>query len=246
MVDELLVWVFFMGHWIMLSKHDSALPVEQIIGWDVETWSRALATFDKVLAKDLSGTRSLELGARGGGLSLWLAMRGSEVTCSCYGCEPSDAVQLHQEFGVQHNVRYETIDATDIPYEDTFDIIVLKSVIGGIGAGKRVDRERAALAQIHRALREDGVFLFAENVMATKLHQMLRRVKRGDRWHYSSIEEMRSLFGDFSKLSYETTGFLACLGYTERQRRWLGRIDAVLCRFVPANWHYVMMGAAIK
>ena len=220
--------------------------LEKIIGWDVVTWSRALPLFEQALGSDMRGKKSLEIGASNGGLSLWLALKGSEVTCSFYSRDAHQAMELHDAFGVRKHVHYEHLDATRMPYRNCFDVIVLKSVIGGIGAGNRPDRQRQAIESIRTALKDGGLFLFAENVVATPVHTALRTIKRSDRWRYLQVDELRSMLGRFSNLEYFTTGFFACFGRSEAQRRVLGQIDSVVCPMVPQHWRYVMIGVAAK
>ena len=57
---------------------DDAL-IRAAIGWDVRNWSRALAFWQRHL-DDSHPRRALALGERGGGLSLWLASQGIEVS----------------------------------------------------------------------------------------------------------------------------------------------------------------------
>lgn len=220
--------------------------VADIIAWDVVTWRRALPLFERALPPDLAGRCCLELGARNGGLSLWLALKGAQVTCSYYGEEIAEARALHQAHGVAERVRYEMLDATSIPHKEQFDVIVLKSVIGGIGAGDRDDLQAQAIIQIYEALKPDGVFLFAENVTATPVHRILRERKRGDRWRYPAVDELREMLASFSDLDYFTTGVTACFGLSERQRQFLGHADGLIAPLVPDEWRYVMIGAARK
>jgi SAM-dependent methyltransferase len=123
---------------------------------------------------------------------------------------------------------------------------MLKSVLGGIGAWGRPDRQRAAVRQIHRALKPGGLFLFAENVAGTPLHRLPRWIKWRGGWRYLKPDEMQAMLAAFADVSIGTTGFLALFGPSEGQRRLLGRLDATLCHHLPASWHYVMYGVARK
>lgn len=218
----------------------------EIFDWDVLTWSRALPLWESAVGPSLSGLLGLEIGACGGGLSLWMAAKGCAVICSYYDESMDDAKALHRAHGVAERVSYEPIDATNIPYRNRFDLIMLKSVLGGIGAFGRLDRAREAMRQIHLALKPGGLLLFAENAVGTPLHRLPRWLKRGDSWRYLTIDEMRSMLAAFSQVSIGTTGFLAGYGLSEGQRRLLGRLDASFCRHLPASWQYVMYGAARK
>ena len=56
--------------------------IDDIIGWDIASWSEFLPFCEKFLDSDPIGKQALEVGARGGGLSLYLALKGYEVVCS--------------------------------------------------------------------------------------------------------------------------------------------------------------------
>jgi hypothetical protein len=56
-----------------------AMLMTDVCGWDVGTWSRAVRFWES--RAPIRG-RALELGARRGGLSLWLAAHGCDVLCS--------------------------------------------------------------------------------------------------------------------------------------------------------------------
>lgn len=222
------------------------MPVSHVIEWDVGTWSRALPLWEDSVGSSLRGKRGLEVGGRGGGLSLWMARKGCDVVCSYYNEDIGGAKALHRAHGVAERVVYEEIDATAIPYRDHFDLIMLKSVLGGIGAYGRPDRQREALRQIHKALKPGGLFLFAENIVGTPLHRLPRAIKWRGGWRYLTIDEMQTMLADFVELRFATTGLLALFGLSEGQRRLLARLDATFCHRLPVSWHYVMYGAARK
>jgi SAM-dependent methyltransferase len=205
-----------------------------ILQWDVRSWAPAYW-----LTQHRQHIRFvLELGSRDGGLSLWLAAMGAKVICSDIDGPTPAALDLHR--GIT-SIDYLAIDARAIPYRETFDVIVFKSMLGGCPNQARV------IEQIHAALKPGGELWFAENVKASPLHRILRRLNPwSDHWRYPSVSDMRHLLSGF-ELKYRTTGFLAALGRTERQRDWLARLDqAVFNHIVPESWHYIMFGVARK
>lgn len=218
--------------------------VSEIFDWDVVTWSRALPLWEASVGPSLSGLRGLEVGACGGGLSLWMAAKGCSVVCSYHDESMDDAKALHRTHRVAERVTYEPIDATGMTYHERFDVIMLKSVLGGIAAWGRLDRAREAVRRIHLALKPGGVLLFAENAIGTPLHRLPRWMKRGGSWRYIGVDEMRAMLAGFSEVRLETTGFLAGYGLSEGQRALLGRLDASFCHHLPASWHYLMYGVA--
>jgi SAM-dependent methyltransferase len=188
----------------------------------------------------------LEVGAKGGGLSVWLALRGHAVVCSDFKKLPAEAVALAERHQVKHRMRFEDIDATKIPYESTFDIIAFKSILGGIGLDDAIERQRSAVASMYRALRPGGRLLFAENLIASPLHELMRRryLRWGARWRYVTIHEMRSFLEPFSRVRLATTGFFGAFGRSEEQRRMLSLLDRVA--IVPPAWRYIVYGVATK
>lgn len=216
------------------------------IAWDVANWSRALRYWEREAALSDAPLKCLEVGAQGGGLSVWLALRGHAVVCSDFQKLPLGAKTLAERHHVKHRIRFEDIDATRIPYESTFDIIAFKSILGGIGLDGAIERQRAAVASMYRALRPGGRLLFAENLTASPLHALFRRRYRrwGARWRYVTIDEMRSFLNPFSRVRLDSSGFFGAFGRSEQQRQVLSVLDRVT--IVPAAWHYIVYGVATK
>ena len=222
------------------------LPVADIVGWDVRTWSKAVDHWNDVLGDHEPRLRCLEIGAGPGGPSLWLALRGHDVTCSNFENTRGQAGPLHDRYGV-HTIRYEDIDANAIGYENTFDLIIFKSVLGG--AASTAVQQRDILAGMHRALKPGGRVLFAENLRGTWLHRLARSIAyrvRGTSWRYPTRRELDSMLAVFEEHDLRTTGFLALFGMTEGQRRALAAADDAVFNRVPASWRYVAYGAARK
>jgi len=70
------------------------------------------------------------------------------------------ASEIHQKYNRGQLITYETIDATQIPYLNHFDIIAFKSILGGIGRNDRPELKKKAVDEIHKALKENGILLF--------------------------------------------------------------------------------------
>jgi 2-polyprenyl-3-methyl-5-hydroxy-6-metoxy-1,4-benzoquinol methylase len=126
--------------------------VNDIIQWDVNSWSKALYFWNEKL--DFSNKNiGLELGAKNGGLSLYLALNGLNTICSDYIDCTLIAKPLHEKYNVTSLINYETIDALNIPYENYFDVIAFKSILGGIGRNNNYDNIIKTINQIYKALK---------------------------------------------------------------------------------------------
>jgi hypothetical protein len=224
--------------------------LSDIFGWDVVTWSPSLEHWQRHATVDFTRSNALEIGAgQSGGVSLWLALQGCDVTCSTFGEVPPRVRALHGRYGVAHRVRYTSLDVLELCEQNTYDVIAFKSVLGGIGANDRADLQARAIARIHAALKPGGNLLFAENLAATRVHATLRRRFGAgkDGWRYLTMREMLQLMRPFASVHYRTAGFLGAWGSSEIQLRTSGALDGFLCRWlVPASWQYVVMGVAIK
>jgi SAM-dependent methyltransferase len=221
----------------------------EFIEWDVRNWSKALNYWTAHSESKIANCSALEVGARNGGLTLWLALQGARVLCSDIN-PPGHIVRTrHNSRGVSHLIQYGSIDVTSIPYENEFDIIVFKSVLGAVGRQGGTDSQSRALSEIHKALKKGGELFFAENLIGSPVHQFLRRrfVPWGRSWRWVSISDMEKYMVPFSRVQYCMVGFLGALGRSEWQRNILGVLDRTFFNHVvPARWRYIIIGVAVK
>lgn len=218
-----------------------------ILGWDVRTWSPALDCWAAAIGERAAPMRCLEVGAGPGGPSLWLASLGHEVVCTNLADTEAQAAPLHRRFGVGHRVEYRDIDLREgLPFRDDFDVVVFKSVLGGLGDDPAFARD--VMAQIHAALRPGGHLLFAENTRGGMLHRGARRLAyriRRSSWRYPTLAELDGLLAGYRDVRMRVGGVAAVFGPTEGIRDVLARLDrAVLERLAPRDWHYMAYGTA--
>jgi SAM-dependent methyltransferase len=222
--------------------------VADVIGWDIQNWSRALSFWNTRLPA--LGHYALELGCgHNSSLSLWLALRGFRVVCSDSGGVSEEIRLAHARHGVANSIDYADIDSRAIPYRSVFDAVMFKSMLGGIAGASDLEVVRGAVRQMHAALKPGGALLFAENLYATPIHQFARsRFGAGKlNWRYFTLAEVEGLLSDFAKVEIVTFGFLGCFGRSEPQRHMLGRLDtAIVDRLVPRSRRYIAGVCATK
>lgn len=224
-----------------LSKEE----LKDVIQWDVKNWKNALPFWTAHFPVK-EGMKVLALGEREGGMSLYFAKKGCKVVCSDYNEMPEATEKMHQDYGVSDQITYKRIDMRKIDFDDnSFDIVVFKSVIGALGDKASQDE---AIKEISRVLKPGGAFLFAENSKGSKFHEFLRKkfVNWGERWRYitkTDIKEWRQLFSRSFVKSY---GSVALFGRSEKQRSTLASADKVFSPLTPKNWRYIYFGVFIK
>lgn len=223
--------------------------VKDCIEWDVVNWSKALGYWEKNLELSMGKLDCLELGGRSGGLSLWLASKGNSVICSDLKNPKDSAEVIHSKYKLSGDIIYQSIDATNIQYENRFDIIIFKSILGGISRNKNEELISTVINQILKALKPGGKLLFVENLKSSFLHQHFREhfVRWGADWNYLHSKEIRKYFEDFEELTFECCGFLGTFGRSEFQKNILGKIDSIVFdKILPNNLKYVVYGIATK
>lgn len=228
-------------------------PLRDVIGWDVRTWGPAVGAWERALQALPPGPLNvLEVGAGPGGPSLWFALQGHRVVTSNLSATREQAAPLHERYGVADRIEYRDLDLTaGLPYSAAFDVVVFKSVLGGLG-GVDPALPGRALDAMHEALRPGGALLWAENLRGNWLHRAARslayRVRRVPIWQYLTLRRLRELLdARFEATELHVGGVLAVLGTSEAARDRLARADqAVFDRIVPASWHYMAYGSARK
>ncbi|MBL4706006.1 MAG: methyltransferase domain-containing protein [Flavobacteriales bacterium] len=221
------------------------LLLADIIQWDIENWSKALPFWEPFLPAG-EGLKVGAFGEREGGLSLWLAQKGFQVECSDFNADMAPAQELHKKHEVDHLVSYSKQDITQSTFEDNhFDVVLFKSVIGALGDK---DRQEKAFKELYRVLKPGGLLIFAENTVATKMHEFARKKFNnwGDRWRYIKIDETKEMLSDFSDMKFKSQGLMATFGRNEGQRRAITKMGKPVSKLVPNNWNYILFGACVK
>ncbi|UCH64581.1 MAG: methyltransferase domain-containing protein [Ignavibacterium sp.] len=231
----------------MKDKTDKQL-IKDIIDWDVVNWSKSIMFWQKKIDLKNKNYTCLELGGKRGGLSLFLAQKGNNVICSDLESPENLASELHRKYKAESRINYESIDATKIPYENKFDIVTFKSILGGISRDGNNWLKKITVNEIHKSLKLSGKLLFAENLEASFIHKFFRKrfVKWGVEWNYLKYNEIEEIFSSYSKLEYITVGFWGTFGRSETQRKFLGKIDSLFEKIIPESKRYIVIGIAEK
>jgi ubiquinone/menaquinone biosynthesis C-methylase UbiE len=216
-----------------------------VMDWDVANWSGAVRFWQQHSAVSLERAHVLELGAHRGGLSLYAAARGADVVCSDIESPERPASPVHVKYGVEDRITYRAINATAIDFPDaTFDLVVFKSVLGGLGQWS--EGQATTMAEIARVLKPGGELWFAENLRAGWLHMVSRRYVLKRAWHYPTFEEFTGTCGVFDRVESKRYGVLATFGRKHAIQDVLARVDAVIDPITPLRWKYILFGVATR
>jgi ubiquinone/menaquinone biosynthesis C-methylase UbiE len=216
--------------------------------WDYLAWGEALKYWDDMLPESLTDKKVLELGGRNGGLSIYFAKKGASVTCSDINGPSSVAIQKHKELNLK-NVKYENIDATNIPFKDEFDYIVFKSILGGIGYNDNIEAQSKAIHSCFNALKPNGKLLFAENGKASILHQILRKKATawGGQWRYLTFNELNLFLNkNFKRYNINSFGFFSIFTRSLFFKKVFYYIDKSFAILIPKTRKYILYGIAEK
>jgi len=221
--------------------------LKDIIQWDIKTWSRALPFWENNF-KLKEGMKALTIGEREGGMTLWLALKDIDVTCTDYNDFPEETRKLHKRYQVDERVSYENeVDVTDLSRypENSFDVVIFKSVLGALS---KKERQQKAFDEMKRVLKPGGAILFAENSKGSRLHTVLRKrfIKWNHYWRYLDYKKDKDLFSGFSSSKITTRGFSATFGRSEKQRKLLATFDNITHPILPSSLNYIIFGVLIK
>ena len=221
---------------------------EDIVQWDINNWSKALSFWEKEIEKTADKNNPiLTLGERYGGLSLWLASNGYKNICSDYEVPESKAHELHKKYKVDDLITYKNIDIFNIPYPDnTFDVVVIKSVIGGLKLSHKdkstrtLENQKKAVDEIKRVLKPGGIYLGAENMQGGLLHKFLRNyTKKNTGWRYFTQDDLFFLLDGFSEIKIQFYGYLGTLFSSKLVNSITGAFDKVLSKIIPSKIRYI-------
>jgi SAM-dependent methyltransferase len=225
----------------------SALPVNDIIEWDIPNWSQLINLWTPVLEKLPRNSKVLAIGERNGGLSAWLALQGFTVVCTDREFPTEKAKELHSQLGIADRIIYDKLDIVNCNWKsEEFDIIVAKSVIGGLKAdpGNRLTRnfqvQQMAVQNIHKLLKGGGYFFSAENMQGSWLLKQFKKWKKKDKgWRYLKWQEIKDLYSDFKFAQLEAFGVLPTAFGNKTLNKGCFLVNKRVLRYLPYSYKYI-------
>lgn len=220
------------------------MNLNEIIEWDVYNWARALPFWQKKSKLNLANAHALEIGARNGGLSLWMSSICKDVICSDVSDANDKCLALHKKYNVK-NINYLKLDALHDKLPQKLDLVVSKSTLSFF------DEEKISkvIDNIYESLNEGGEYWFVENLAASPVHSFFRKkfTPWASRWNYLRTQDLPIKFKKFSNLQFKTFGVAGLFGRNNLQRNILGRVDKHLLEHIlPENCRYVVVAVARK
>jgi|LULL01.1.fsa_nt_gb SAM-dependent methyltransferase len=226
----------------------TSLDLQKYLEWDYLAWGEALKYWDSILPTSLKGKKVLELGGRNGGLSTYFAQKGAEVFCSDINSPTHLAQQTHKKLNLT-NISYHAIDATKLSYKNEFDIIVFKSILGGIGYNNNIAAQKKALSSCYQALKPGGKLLFAENGKGSIFHKILRTFLTpwGRSWRYLGHKELKIFLEDEGfNVEIKSFGFFSIFARRSFLKRPLYLIDKFIDPILLNEFKYIHYGQCKK
>lgn len=230
------------------------IPLADIIEWDVKNWSQLINYWQPIVSTLPRDATVLAIGERNGGLSLWLASIGFNVLCTDINDITERAEQLHGLHGLAHKIKYDTLDIVNANWQpEQFDLIIAKSVIGGLksvkgrGSTRSIEAQEKAMHNIFKLLKPGGYFLSAENLKGGWLVQLSRKVtNRGKGWRHPAYSELERLFTPFPVVQTKTFGILPTLFRSRVMNDISYFLNKYVLFFIPAKSRYIGFTVARK
>ena len=215
---------------------------KNIFKWDTSNWSKTLELWNKSINGGFDGLKVLELGAGDGSLSIWSYNQGGNVICSDLLFTDEKINAIKGQINNDEKFIIKNVDILDIPYTDYFDVILFKSVLGGL---RSYEKQNLAFIQIHKALKTGGKLFFCENMNSTFLHQYFRSKKPwGHYWRYPSFDELIKMSRQFRKIDYDTYGLIGAGEFPLKTFR--VNLDYFSKKIIPPDWFYIFAGVYQK
>ena len=195
--------------------------VRLAFGWNYKSWSHAFKVSNFQLPNRLD--RILEIGAsRHSMVSLIFDGLASEIVISYYTGEQREGIEqylasVRQKYHLKSKYVLEQADATTV--EGSFDIVIVKSVLGGLFRQKSStisDATGFIGSLVSRAVKPEGLLISIDNGKSILERALSRFGARKNQWRFFRKSELtgairQTEFGLISSFSFETR--LGYVGY---------------------------------
>jgi hypothetical protein len=185
---------------------------EECCGWNRKTWADAVEFAVAMLPGDLRGKMVLEIGASDRStVAPIFAAQGAQAFCSYYKKPPGFIENAHLSY-IRSKYRLDpipTFETSITEIEGRFDVIIMKSVLGGIC---RNDNYQEIRTIIHKLLKdnlvEGGVILTIDNGSIGPFHRLRRYLGTGgNSWSYLERDKLAASLSDF-QITMKGFGYL--------------------------------------
>jgi hypothetical protein len=174
--------------------------IEDCCGWNRKVWADAIEFGLSQFPERLDGKKVLEIGAgRHSALAPIFSLKGAEVWCSYYHLKREDVENGQLKIITEkYQLNYiTTIEQSIFKVGDTYDLIVLKSVLGGVCRGNDYVKLRAIVDKLFSEnLKENGAILTIDNgeVGLFKPIRTLWGAGRNEWTYFTKEDVMSSLY----------------------------------------------------
>jgi hypothetical protein len=230
--------------------------LEDCCGWNRKLWADALEFAVWNLPEDIAGKRVLEVGAsRYSSIAPVFASQGANVVCSHYG-QTSEEIERGQLGFVIRRYGLGKIPIVELDINDldvTYDIIALKSVLGGLCRGGDYQRLGTIIDELLRHIEDDGFIVTLDNGYVA-LFEKLRKIRGagGSNWGYFKEQDFVSALAhhDIRLKGFGFMNFGAATFLFKRDLEIVNDmmylLDKVLLRVVKPNEHAVLATVIAK
>jgi hypothetical protein len=176
--------------------------IEDCCGWNRKTWADAVEFALGALPYDLSGKLVIEVGAsEKSSLAPIFAARNAHVVCSYYNKPPGFIERPLHRLCVKYKLHdIPTIDANVMALPGRYDVIVMKSVLGGVFRNNDYEGLSALMRRlVLNNLNPQGTILSFDNGYINAFHKLRHKHHSGGgvSWTYLKRDKLERALNGF-------------------------------------------------
>ena len=224
------------------------LLIGYVVAWNTAIWGRAIRVWGEFLPGiDFSNMKVLEIGAnKRSAVSLVFADKGADCTLGYYPLpkDSPDHFLGSMDLTLEGSITVVPLDIFEMPYKEEFDIVCMKSILGGISEINDQDTWSKGIDAAWLTVKPGGYLALVENTKGSFMHDFLRSNfrKNSKPWNYFSSRKYIEKFESLGKVQWKTFGFLSFTDFGIKQLGFLlCAIDRLLFeRLVSKNGRVVL------